>query len=379
MRIIFRYLFNATLLTTLAAIGIFVFILLVGNAVKDVIALLASGQLSWGTFFLTMVQLIPSVASYALPIGFLCGILIVLGRMSSNNEITALKASGVSLWQMSVPLFWLAFLGILFSLFINFYYGPVSITHYRSSLANAVRDEPTRFIQAKKFIKDFPGYILFIGEKRIDRLSDFWIWELDKQQRVSMFLRADKGTFQYDADKDAIILKLFKGIGEKRSEKSPENFKNAAPPTLLYEELSLQLPLKAIFGDNQGGKRLGYMTLFELLDEQAKVSANTMLKPPDKRLQLTKIRFEIQKNFASAASVLSLILLAIPLALQTSRSETSANIGIALALGLIFYFLSIVVSWVENNPAWHPEILIWVPNALFLVLGSILFRRANRY
>ena len=73
----------------------------------------------------------------------------------------------------------------------------------------------------------------------------------------------------------------------------------------------------------------------------------------------------------------SLTILGVPLGIRVSRSETFVNIGIALALALIFYLLMTFVSWIED-PAWRPDILIWLPNVIYQVAGFTLLYRAAK-
>jgi len=78
-------------------------------------------------------------------------------------------------------------------------------------------------------------------------------------------------------------------------------------------------------------------------------------------------------------SIFSLAVFAIPLAIQVGRKETYANLGIALVIAMTYYFLMIVVSWLEGNVALRPDILMWVPNIIFQSIGFYLIRRANRH
>ena len=79
-----------------------------------------------------------------------------------------------------------------------------------------------------------------------------------------------------------------------------------------------------------------------------------------------------------AASVISLGLIAIPLWIKVGRKEAHANIALALALAFVYYFLMVIVGWVETRPELHPEILIWLPNLGFQSVGICLIIRENR-
>ena len=87
---------------------------------------------------------------------------------------------------------------------------------------------------------------------------------------------------------------------------------------------------------------------------------------------------QIQKNIAMAFSVLSLTLIGIPLGIKVSRKESYANLGLALALAMGYYFLIIMVGWLEKSPQLRPDLIIWVPNLVFQATGLWLIFRANQ-
>jgi len=316
--------------------------------------------------------LLPYVFAYALPLGFLTAVLLVLGRMSSQNELTAIRSAGISLYSISYPIFLLAMLGACIALWINFYYGPKAKSDYRSGIAMAVQENPLRFIQPNSFVKQFPGYVLFLGSREKDKVSDFWIWELDEQNRVKLFVKAREGNFKYDEKANALILTLYNGSGEKKSDKDPEDPQSNALLTVFFKELTIQLPLDAIFAAARSEKKLSMMTLPELIEHRE------MLAEQGRYTERIKTQLQIQKNLAMAFSVIPLMIIAIPLALKTSRSETDFNIAIALGLALSYYFLMIVMTWFNTKPHLRPDLLVWLPNIVFLILGISLFLKAAR-
>ena len=94
--------------------------------------------------------------------------------------------------------------------------------------------------------------------------------------------------------------------------------------------------------------------------------------------QRIRVQTVIQEKTATAFSVLSFALIAIPLGIKVSRKETSANLGIALALAMAYYFSTVVVGWFDNKPDFRPDLLMWIPNISFQMLGAWLFYKADR-
>jgi lipopolysaccharide export system permease protein len=101
MFILSRYVSRLVAVTSLSGILIFVFILITGNAMRDILGLLADGTIPFSLFIELLWLLVPYAFSFAMPLGVLIGILLTMGRMSANQELTALKAAGISLTTLS--------------------------------------------------------------------------------------------------------------------------------------------------------------------------------------------------------------------------------------------------------------------------------------
>ena len=368
-----RYLFKQILVAVVLALGLFVFVLVVGNVIGEVLDQLASGRLSGKMFCYLVGLLIPTVIPYALPLGLLTGILLVMGRLSSQLEIVAMKAVGWSVYRIAASALFIALLGTLLSVGINFYYAPAADVAYRKKLASAIKINPLQFIQPNTFTCDFPGYLLYVGQRKGASVEDFWIWELDEKNHVRVFIRAKEGHFSYDLEKEALVLTLKNGMGEKRSDKDLE--KEGSYSSVAFAEWSVRLPLGNIFGSRSSQKKLSLMTLPELWRARH-LEGETPSKTYKNRIA---VQLQIQKNFAMAFSILSMALVAVPLGIKASRSETFVNLGIALVLAFAYYLFTVVISWLEKCPNLRPDWLIWLPNLFFQGLGGWFLIRANKH
>lgn len=378
MNLLHRYILKSVSLASLMAVGLFALLLLVGNVLRDVVGLVADGQLGLGLFARLLLLLVPYVVAYALPLGMLTGVLLVLGRLSAQREITAMRSAGLSLFQIASPIFFLALIGVAFSVVVNFHYAPLARMQYREDLGQAIRVNPLNFIVEKTFVRQFPGYVLYVGEKNEQQLEDVWLWELDDQRRVVTFIQAEAGGLDFDAETESLLLALDRAYAEVRDEDDPENVREARPP-LEFERTTIRLPLEEILGRKTVRKKLKRMTFNEVLRERREV----LDVPPEERTErhdraLMRVQIAIQERFAMAYAILSLATLAIPLGITIQRKETSANLFLALVLALSFYLLMVILAWFERMPHLRPDLLMWAPNIGFQALGIWLFIRTER-
>lgn len=380
LNLLHRHVLKEIVIATSMAMGLFIFVLLTGNALRDVAGLVASGKLDATIFLKLLGLLIPYVAAYALPLGMLTGTLIALGRLSSQREITAMKSAGLSLYQIAAPVFFISFIGMFVGIVVNLHYAPKSKVAYKQLLSNAITDNPLSFIEEKRFINEFPNMVIYMGDREGDVMKDFWVWELDDRQRVKRFVRAEEGRIDFDESTNDLVLKVFNASAELRDEENLDAMSNEDVRPITFGNTEFKLSLSKIFGEKESKRlRVKYMTFAQLMEARDKAlveEAETGEGMSERRME---VQMHLQKNCAMAFSVFSLAIFGVPLAIQVGRKETYANLAIALVIAMSYYFLMIVVSWFEESVALRPDLLIWLPNIIFQGVGFYLIRRASRH
>ncbi|MFI5356496.1 MAG: LptF/LptG family permease [Opitutales bacterium] len=380
MNLLDRYIFKSVLGSCLAAVALFAFVLMLGNAIRDLLGYVLAGQLPLLTFGELLLLLLPFVASYALPMGILTGVLLTLGRLSADSEVTAMRAAGISLTRLARPVLILGALGALTDLYVNFEALPYARVQYHKQLAKVVQVNPLGFIVPHTFIRDFPGFVIYVGGKEGPVLTDFWLWELDDQHRVERLVRAASGRFNYDEKDNTLLLTLLNAQVESRNPANPEDF--STPPLIgTFERTELvRLPLDALFSQTGFHQKMKWMTYAELKDEEARLQAQA--GPPDQarehRRAVMQVALTVQDKLQGAIVVFMFALIGVPLGVKVSRKETSANLGVAVVIALGYYLLTVMVNWLDRYPQCRPDLLYWVPNLLLLGLSVWLFARVDR-
>lgn len=364
-----------------AAVGVLLFVFVVVNAARDLMQFVAVGQIPFTTAFELILLLVPYAATYALPIGMLTGVLLTLGRLSADSEITAMRAAGLSLTRIARPILILGALGCALGLYINFEAMPWSRVRYQTIRDETLRANPLNLIVPKTFIRDFNGMVVYVGSKQGQEISDLWIWKLNARQQVNELGRAQSGRINYDAKTNDLVLTAFELQITKMNPDAPEVYNGRVITPVSQEMQPARLPLDEYF--NRGGTRrqkTSWMTYEQLVQERLRLAAKTV--PAAEQEQLAKdrmkIEFTLQEKFTTAVAVFTFALFGVPLGIKVGRRETSANLGVAVIMALGYYLLTVCAGWLDGRPDLRPDLLLWGPNVIFLALGVLLFSRIGR-
>lgn len=381
MRLLDRHVLTETAVAGGAATGAFVFILVAGNIVTQVSGAIASGRVDAWEGLELIALLIPGVLPYALPLGLLTGVLIAFGRMGSQQELTAMKASGRSLGRIARPALLLAAgLGLL-SAWLNLEVAPWANTEYRRLLLGSAKDNPASVIVPGKLNRDFPGMVIRAAERDGEVLRDFWLWSNDDQGRLIQTIHAREARLApaVNGKGEGILRVTLRDARLERRQAGDENFTRPSAFTTAATA-SLEFPAAGVFKDGGNFQRkLRWLTTAELLDAadqgwQVAPGAPAAEVERGRMLAMT----QLMAHLAGAFSVFSLAFLAVPLAVRVGRSETFVNATIALAIALSYYLLSSMAAYVKD-PAYRPDLLVWAPNAVVVGLAWFLLRRASRH
>jgi lipopolysaccharide export system permease protein len=386
MRTLHAYLTRQVLITFMMTVAVFTFVLLLGNVLKEVLALLVSRQVELGTVLRGVVLLIPYAFAFALPMGLLTATLLVFGRLSADQELTAIRSSGVSLVALVSPVLLLSLALSGFSAFINLQVAPRCRLAYKSLLSQAGARNIMSFLPEKTFIRDFKGFIIYLGTVKRTNLTDVLIYVLDDQGNLKQFIRADTGQVSIDPDYRSFSALLFHAWSlDPTSGQWIAGYSSEMPvgPILLNRERENRISL---------GEMTVTQMFAELHDLEKRVNAALPLEkvlpddvhgrkksmPHSLEDLTTPLKVHIHEQVSFSFACLGFALVGIPLGIRSHRRETTFGIALALVLILIYYSFFIVGQTLDTRPEWGPQLILWLPNFVFQAIGSVLLWRANR-
>ena len=207
MRLVSRYLLRELILPFILSLLIIVFILFINFLLRAIDRFLGKGldiQIILEYLFLNLAWII----ALSVPMAVLIATLMTFGRLSEDNEINAMRASGISFLSIiRAPLIFGLFIASILIYFNNFILPEMN---FRARLLSGdiYRKRPDMNIEPGIFIDNLPGYSMIIGEKSNNLMHDVRIFSKGKKESQTS-IRANSGNIS--TLKDAFLLSLFDG------------------------------------------------------------------------------------------------------------------------------------------------------------------------
>ncbi|NQS99460.1 MAG: YjgP/YjgQ family permease [Candidatus Omnitrophica bacterium] len=356
MKILRTYLLKELFWPFVLSLIILTFIMLMGNLV-NLFNLVINKGVSVFLVCKLILLLIPNILSYALPLAMLSATLLTIGRLSADNEIIAIRASGINLYKLCFPIIVLGLVTSLASIPLNDKLKPNSLFATRKIVKQIGIKSPTAFLEAGTFIRTFQKYILFIYGIHQDKLSNIRIYQ-PQDGGPTRTIIANRGEFLPLPEKDVVKLKLINGSSDEPNPKDPTSFYK-----LNFKTYYLTLDVSG--GSKNLQKKLKDMSIRELRQKIEELKQ-------DKIEDFTPIITEINKKLAFSFSSLAFVLVGLPLAIWTRRREKFVGIGLSIAIFIAYYILFLVGEVLSVKGFIYPGVGMWLANTVLISVGIML-------
>jgi lipopolysaccharide export system permease protein len=388
MKTLHFYLLRQVIASLLLTVAVFTFVLLLGNVLKEVLVLLVSGRASFWMVTKSIGLLIPFVWVFALPMGMLTATLLTFGRFSADQELTAARASGISLMSLIAPILLLSVALSGLSAWVTMDLGPRARVAYKEILQEAMMRAGTEQLPAGRFIKDFKNYIFYIGENKDGEMRDVMVFILGEGDNPTATVLAPRGTLSPDLANQRIEVELH----EAKSVAIQPDGQHRTGSTGTW---IMSLPIRS--GRSQEDVSITDMTFrqlrFELEDVRARMGAIRWAEDVAgemgrgeaaralEKMEVeitTPLRVQLHRQVSFSFACIGFTLIGIPLGIRVHRRETNVGMAVGLVLVLAYYSFFILGQSLETDPQYLPHLILWVPTFLFQVVGGVLLWRANR-
>ncbi len=367
MKIIDRTVGKDVFVTMLIGIIVLSLVLVLGNLFQKLLDLLINRDVPIGTLLAFMAFVLPFSLTFTIPWGFLTALLLIFGRMSADNELIALRSNGVSIPRICVPVFVLAVVltGICF--WINADVAPKAEQRMTEAVFDIATSNPISLFSADQVVDDFPDKRVYVGGKNGDVLENLIMFDINDDNSPTRVIFAKRGELTPDPANAQLLLKLSDARFEQRDKDDPRDIYNIQQGIVMKQGV-FPISLQAMFDEHLTGRRLSAFTLPELIGRLGEAEIDDR--------QATRV--ELSKRFSSSLACLAFALVAVPLGITAHRKETSVGFALSLGIAFTYFFFIILADTFRDNPAAFPEYLIWIPNVVFITLGTVLFVRLSK-
>jgi len=308
----------------------------------------------------------PYFLTYVIPMSVMIAVLLTFLRLSGDNEIIALKSSGMSIYQLLPPVMLFCMLGCLLTLFMTVYgmaWGRLSLKELTYKIVSSNLEIG---LKDRTFNDSFEDMVLYMNkiDPKTKELQDIFIEDKRTQNIVSTVV-APRGKLSSEPDEDVYHLLLYNGVIYQ------VDVKNRSTNYINFETYEVRLDIKqAVSSFKQGKKHIKEMNLVEL--------RNYLNNSTRRDNKYYNALMELHKKFSIPIACFALGLLAVPLGIQSGSTKKSFG----LVLGMIFfliYYLLLTAGLVFGETGVCPPVMgMWFPNIVMGGLGLyLLVKTAN--
>ncbi|MDR2818366.1 MAG: LptF/LptG family permease [Endomicrobium sp.] len=363
------YIIKEFLHSFIFGVVVFSFLLILNFVFELMDLLIEKGVAVWVvvkmfTFYL------PNVLTLSIPMAVLFGVLLSYGRLSSDNEVTAMKAAGLDYKTLTMPIIIFVLSISVFLVFFNHFFAPKLNSNLKVYFEQVITKRP--------LVKFNENSITKLGDYRIysnkvdnakNTLIGVSIYKFEndyaESNKKTVLPQNDKGAWRITASSATVKayatgaqLTLYKGYWQKVS---PSDMKNMTHAT--FKTYSIFIPLgNTIKSYNIGPSELSSPKLSETIKQYKKQKLEFMPYLRD---------YWIRWIFAVAPIVF--IIIALPIGIRTGKGGKALGFGLSLGIVIIYYTLFVISINLGEKEYVPLGIIIWMPNLVIGAVGLYLF------
>ncbi len=315
-----------------------------------------------------LIYVMPATVVLSLPMAMLVAILLALGRLSTDNEIVAMKAHGIAFHQLMLPLLAVAVVLSAVDLMLIDYALPRANRAYASLQRDIRRHKPAFVLEEATVMKELESegklWMYESTDAKSGRMQNVKIWDNIWSGRPR-FSQAQEAILGFEGGR--AMLTLYNGLTYEPETRSLDDFRVTK---FQQQQLALQLTedLERSAFQNQNARSMRISELKTFIGTLR--SALPDSKNPDYTLlKIRSAEVEYYKKFSIPFACFALGIIGVPLGLMVKQGGKMLGFGIGLAVIVAYYLLLQVGQNTGLNGVLPPALAMWLPNIIIGVFG----------
>jgi len=367
LRLLGRYVFRE--IVTSAVLGTFLatFVVFLHQSEKLFALLVGGGNASAGVIATLFLLAIPPVLPLTIPFGVLVGILIGLGRMSSDGEVVAMRACGVSSRKVILPVLLFVTLGMALAAYSSLRLTPFAFRESTRIANELAASQLSAAIEPRVFDESFPNKILYVGEVPP---GEPVVW---RNVFLADITPPEQRSSGLGAKADGPIVTV-----ARWAVAVPDPARNRLE-LHLHDFATHEMGKDQRARDESGIQKVLALDASPPRQESLQASAmNTRALLHYAGPDWINARIELHRRFALPAACMMLALVGIPLGISTRKGGKSSGYVLALFLGFFCYYLAFISLVGVVKLGRLPPAAVWLPDAAFGLAGIVFLYRMER-
>ncbi len=365
MRTLDRYVIREVLAPFALALLVLTFILIIPFIIAQAETMIAKG-VPWAIVARVMMTLLPQALGLTIPMSLLIALLVAFGRLSSDRELVAMLACGMSPVRLLRPAFVVGIAAWAATSWIMILAIPDANQTFREITSRLVADRAEGEVKPRVFFEDFPGFVVYVRDVPA---TGGWTGVLAADTRDPehpVIYLARQGRMLVDRAQRTIQMVLTDGTRHSTSAREPDGYEVGT-----FKETIVPLDPESVFPRTGPARGEREMTVAELRSRAAEVEARG--DSPHNQWM------EIHKKFSIPAACLIFALMGVALGSTDRRDGTFSSFALGLAVIFVQYALMLLGEAMAKGHYVSPWLAMWLAN---LVLGTtglvLLWRRVRR-
>lgn len=363
-RTLFRYLLAEQVVPFVLSLVVLTLVLFLGKSMRYTQLLFASGS-GFSDFGKLLLYSLPYFLAFTIPMATLLAVLLAFARLANDNEITAIKSAGISLYQMIPPVAMVVGSAWLLTLFLSLFVLPNGNSALEQVLFEMAQSRAQLGLKERVFNDQFDDLVFFINRISPDgrHLHEVFISD-ERDPGNSNTIIAEDGLVINDPQRQRLIFRLSQGI-IVRVDKDRQSAQ-----TISFQNYDFHLDLMPRGLNAAGNKDEDQLSFTELTQALAAAKPGTP--------EYFKLSIEWHRRLSLPFACVVLGFIAAPLSLQSGTITRLSGVVMGLVLFLLYYVMVSAAKALGENGLYPPVVGLWLPNALFGVLAVVLWVKTAR-